>query len=303
MKKENAISKYVNAHINNISFPKTIEQLEEFIYEETLTSYLDINFETDTANPLYYTQTIKIDGQNPFNLEIPSGIKEVKKCEFVNCHDIKSLILPESVETIAPFAFAYSSLESINFNGTSNLKNIQNNAFAHCFYIKKLRLPKSVEIVDLQAFYECKTLEHVSFENNNNLQKLGQKVFYECRALKSIFIGHNSQLTEMGSECLYNCRSLTYFSFGNNSKIQTIGASAFRECKPLKELYIPATCQKIGDWCFSGCFQGSRGDPEDLVIYAENTTRPAGWENNYNSSNNIVYWGVTYPTLPDDFSF
>ena len=30
---ENCNDDYVNAHINNISFPKTIEQLEEFIYE------------------------------------------------------------------------------------------------------------------------------------------------------------------------------------------------------------------------------------------------------------------------------
>lgn len=37
---------YVNSHINNISFPKTIEQLEEFIYEHGCYNVEDVVFES-----------------------------------------------------------------------------------------------------------------------------------------------------------------------------------------------------------------------------------------------------------------
>lgn len=43
---------YVNAHINNISFPKTIEQLEEFIYEHGCYNVEDVINELLTVIPL-----------------------------------------------------------------------------------------------------------------------------------------------------------------------------------------------------------------------------------------------------------
>ncbi len=277
------------------------EALEAFEFGGTLTEYLDVDFGNDTANPLNFSKTIKINGATPYNLEIPAGTKEIKGCSFVNCQDIRTIVIPESLEYINPFAFAYSSVEAISYVGTSNLKEIRNNAFAHCVNITTLKFPKSVELLDVQAFYDCKSLATVTFANNNNLKKLGQKAFYECRKLLNCFIGHNSQLEIVDSECFYQCRIMNKFSFGNNSKLTTLGSSAFRECHGLKELYLPATCIKVGDYCFSGCF--TTRETDDLQLYSAAPKMPSGWGANFNSSKIDVFYNTPYPTLPDDFSF
>ena len=275
--------------------------LEDFIYEDTLTNYLKIDFLNDTANPLNSSGTIRINGRRPQNLELPKGLTVVKQCAFVNCQDIKTLVIPESLEVIKPFAFSLSSVEGIVFDGVSNLKIIENYAFATCQLLRDIKFPKSVEKIDLQAFGYCDSIINVSFENNNNLVELGQKVFYECSNLKTVFIGHNSKLKTVGNECFYSCQKLSKFSFGNNSKVESIGSSAFRNCRPIKELYIPASCIEIGAWCFSGCFQTRETD--DLQIYCALPKMPSGWNVNFNSSKVDVFFGVPYPTLPEDFSF
>lgn len=276
------------------------EALEEFNYGGTLTEYLDIDFTNDTANPLKFSKTIRINGQIPYNLEIPSGITNIKACAFVNFQDLKTIVFPESVEIIEPFAFAYSTVETFSFKGTSKLKEFKNNAFAHCPKLKELRLPKSVEKITLQAFTECDSLLTVLIENNNNLQEIADKAFYHCSNLRAFAVGHNSQLKKIGADCFYQCRKLAKFTLGNNSKLESIGASGFRECKPIKELYLPATCVKIGDWCFSGCFESRETD--DLQLYSAASERPSGWGNYFNSSNIDVFFGRAYPVLPEDLS-
>ncbi len=303
--------------------------LTEFNYGGSLESYLNITFANDTANPLNHVysldpddavaeyrfipkdvdnrKTLRIAGQIYETLVIPEGVKVIKNSAFVNCDNIKTLVIASTVEEIEPFAFAYSSVEEIAFNGESNLKIIGNNAFANCINITKLNLPRSLEYIELQAFFGCKNLTSLVFEDNNNLQVIGQKAFFYCYTLESVFIGNNSSLKELKDECFYNCSKyysstrtytgLKYFSFGNNSKVETIGRSAFRECKIFVELYIPKSCTSIGDYAFSGCFKTVRGGPDSLKIYAEATSVPLGWENNYNSSNCVVTFGVEYPTL------
>ena len=277
------------------------EAITEFNYGGTLTEYLDIDFSNDTANPLNFAKTIKIDGQVPFYLEIPSGITTIKACSFVNCQDIKTIIFPESVEVIEPFAFAHSSVETFSFKGTSKLKEFKNNAFGYCPKLKELKLPKSLEIIGLQAFTECDSLLTVLIENDNNLEEIAEKGFYHCSNLKAFAVGHNSKLKSIGAECFWECRKLAKFTFGNNSKLESIGASGFRECKPLKELYLPATCVKIGDWCFSGCF--TIREIEDLQLYSAAPAAPAGWGNNFNSSKVDVFFNTPYPVLPEDLSY
>ena len=275
--------------------------LEEFNYEESLTNYLQIDFLNDTANPLTYSETIRINGQVPIYLEIPRGTTVIKQCSFVNCQDIKSIIIPDTLEVIKPFAFSLSSVESLIFQGESKFKIFENNAFANCPFLGDIKFPKSVEKIELQAFYNCDSITNVSFENNNNLIELGQKAFYECSNIKTFFVGNNSSLEIVGAECFYDCRKLAKFSFGNNSKLKSLGGSAFRNVRPIKELYLPASCVEIGGYCFSGCFETRETD--DLQLYSAAYSMPSGWNQQFNSSKIDVFFGKPYPVLPEDFSF
>ena len=268
--------------------------LKEFNYNNTLEKYMNINYSGDTANPLYYTKTIRFNGETLFYLDIPSTVTKIKTCLFIYCENVKKVTIPASVTEIESFAFAFSQIGDVTFAPNSNLKTIGPNAFAHNQAIKQITIPKSVESVGVQAFTECDSLESVTFENDNKCELLDQKAFYHCSALKYFHMGHNSALVEVGRDCFWECRKMEVFKFGNNSKVTYIRMSAFRECKPLKELYIPSSCAVIEDWTFSGCFM-HRGTP-GMKLYVDLPDKPVEWGSNYNSSPEVqIFFNTPYP--------
>jgi len=67
--------------------------------------------------------------------------------------DIKSLYIPDGIETIGANAFEYSRIESIRLPNT--LKTIGSHAFANCTLKGTLEIPESVTNIESGAFYGC----------------------------------------------------------------------------------------------------------------------------------------------------
>ena len=72
---------YVNAHINNISFPKTIEQLEEFIYEHGCYNVEDVLNEVASGYTIWTVPRSSVIGDIVLYFHAKTAIQWIRKLE------------------------------------------------------------------------------------------------------------------------------------------------------------------------------------------------------------------------------
>ncbi len=97
-------------------------------------------------------------------LTIPETVTAIGTAAFSSCYNLKEIILPASVITIADNAFnvyveGIECLAKIDFSKCNDLKTIGAYAFQGCFGIDSMELPVSVEHVGQYAFAATKAYE------------------------------------------------------------------------------------------------------------------------------------------------
>lgn len=109
---------------------------------------------------------------------IPCGL-------YTNNDFISEIILPASVTSIAPNAFAgCSKLEYINLN--DNITEICDNAFGGCESLRKIHWPAHLKRVGYDAFRSCSSLETISLPEG--LTTFGNSAFTGCSSVKNLYI-------------------------------------------------------------------------------------------------------------------
>ena len=206
---------------------------------------------TDNAGT-YYTVCGFHDPEIIVNdLIIPSEVdgipvKVIGAEAFKNCREIQSVYLPSTIVTISAQAFMSCTIES-------------------------LEIPASVERIDSGAFYGCKKIGTVIFEEGSRLSVIGYQVFacsgIETLELPSGLLNVNSQAFESCSKLTAvvipaSVRSLAYGAFINCHSLQSVkiaadgtlnvGESVFKGCKALTDLELGGTAQ-ISRNAFENC--------------------------------------------------
>ena len=198
---------------------------------------------------------------------------------FLECTNIKSVILPNTLTAIGTQAFCGSSLVSISIpagvktigNGTFNLctslqtvtfekgsklKTIKNGSiwsgvFESCTSLTTIEIPASVETIGYDAFFGCSSLKTVTFEKGSKLKTVETNVFIYCTSLTSIEIP--ASVEEIERNAFSGCTSLQTVTFEKGSKLKTIGYFAFINCTSLTTIEIPASVETIRGGAFSDC--------------------------------------------------
>lgn len=213
-------------------------------------------------------------------INIPEGIDFIGSETFYNCLSIEKVTIPASVITISPSAFSScKGLTNVTFAKNSLLTSIGNSAFSTCTSLKSITIPKGVlNIGDHKAnkntdgaFYNCKSLESVSFEDGSEIKQIGNFAFDACSKLASVNLPDSinklgisafrscglkkvnlpDSLTTIPQETFMGCKSLETVTFG--SKTLSIGGKAFAGCSKLNNVVIPETTMYIGASAFFEC--------------------------------------------------
>lgn len=224
---------------------------------------------TDDGTSVEY-EAILYDGKSCFgDIVIPEEVTHfdsggtykvttIGASAFENCTDLRSVVIPESVENIESGAFSgCSSLTSVNI--PKSVKIIEPLTFACCSSLTSIIIPDSV--VEIQgdyrggAFQGCTSLKNVII--GNSVTTIGCCAFYNCSSLTSITIPNSvKEIKGDYAHCVYggafeHCTSLKYVIFGNS--LTKIGNYVFRGCTDLRTITIPNSMNEIASGAFTGC--------------------------------------------------
>lgn len=149
---------------------------------------------------------------------------------FDGCSNLKEVVLPDGLATIA------------------------GREFAECSSLQKINLPKSLLTIGGYAFTGCKQLKNIAIPES--VKDIGEGAFYECTGLESIVIPDS--VTSIGVQAFRGCSSLKQAELSDNIKI--IPAGMFWNCSSLTEIDIPDGVVSIGDSKWEECaFDGCTG--------------------------------------------
>ncbi len=193
------------------------------------------------------------------NVTIPSTlggypVTEIGYQSFYQCNNIKSLVIPDSVETIYKYAFySCSSLESVTIEGA----HIWDNAFYNCSGLKNIITGDKVTSVNYNMFYVCTAIESITIGRSVSSINIGDGAFSK---LSYISVDNNNPVYSSDNNgVLFNKnktkmikypegKELTNYSIP--STVTTIGEGAFSFCLKLKNVEIPNSVTSIESRAF-----------------------------------------------------
>jgi len=101
------------------------------------------------------------------------------------------------------------------------------------------------------AFYNCTSLETVTFTEPSSLETIGNGAFDSCEVLTSIQIP--ASVRSIGKYSFIFCYDLASITFEAGSRLESIGEEAFYDCDALTSIVIPASVISIRDLAFYSC--------------------------------------------------
>lgn len=123
--------------------------------------------------------------------------------------ELKNVIIPEGVYEISKDAFSETDIESVHFS-------------------------KSVEVIDDSAFWLCKNLKRVTFDENSKLTTVGEYAFCSCQTLEGIILPQG--VTTIYSYAFMDCEEIEEFTVP--SGVTLMKACIFEECFKLKKITV-----------------------------------------------------------------
>ncbi len=125
-----------------------------------LASWCSIIFESSTANPLYYSHHLYLNNQEIKSLSIPESVNSIGNYTFINGTAFNELALPSSLKSIGYNAFeGCTKLSKVNL--PDSVESIGRQAFINCFNMTEVKLGVDLALISSQAFKGCNSLNTV----------------------------------------------------------------------------------------------------------------------------------------------
>lgn len=167
--------------------------------------------------------------------QVPDGIIKIGEYAFSGVHDLRSIILSDSVEEICK------------------------NAFDNCSRLGEIELGASVSSIDPLAFYRSAFITEFSVDientnfcaiDGNVYSKDETKLFFYAIGKPDESFTVPDTVTEIGVNAFYAAQYLVSVSLPEG--LESIGARAFVRCDRITEISLPTTLRTIEHGAFVG---------------------------------------------------
>ncbi len=313
---ENAsIIKY-NGNDDNIVIPSIIEvngttydvtEIKQYAFSKcsSLISIIIPNGVTTIEDGAFY------DCSSLTNVIIPNSVTKIGSYLFYGCDSLQYneydnglylgnnenpyLVLVKAKET---------SITSCIIN--ENTRFIYSYAFSNCKFLTSISIPNGVTSIGYEAFNNCSILKSITIPSS--ITSIGEDLFLECTSLQynkydnGLYLGNednpylifvrvkdtsitsciiNDNTNVIASYAFSNCTFLKSIIIPRS--VKTIGYGSFFMCSYLTSIIIPGSVTSIGNYAFYEC--------KFLKIYCEASSKPDGWDSDWNYSKCRVVWG------------
>ncbi|MBQ9138110.1 MAG: leucine-rich repeat protein [Alistipes sp.] len=157
------------------------------------------------------------------------SVTSIGKESFMDCVELKDIILSNSLISLPYYAFQNTNIETIII--PEGIVSIDEGVFYQCAKLKYISLPESVDILGPAAFADCSSLTEIKMPTN--MVSIGSEAFLNCTSLIECTIPEG--VTDIKDKLFHNCPNLTTLSLP--STITSL-AGAFYGCKKLTRLNL-----------------------------------------------------------------
>ena len=249
---------------------------------------------------------------NASHLEIPLAynqkkITDINQYAFKNSK-VKSVVLSDSIKSIAPFAFYESKLLEYAFIPSTVLK-IGKAAFLSNAE-NLIIFTETVE--DPSGYHQGDTLPPITSNGPWNYSaSLTLRGFSGFTETEKFVFAHSVKGEEWVARYIGEERQVSVPASFNNYKVTNIAPSAFKNQNRITQVSLPGTITRIGVEAFSGCsslntinFNSDNSTPASSLRFEDNCFEKTGFDS-FIAPANLSYLGkfVFYNTLFDTLTF
>ena len=106
---------------------------------------------------------------------------------------VRNVTLPE-IQVIEQQAFCgCTALRTVEF---PKIRKVKEEAFANCSNLKEIQFSENLCAIGGQAFYKCKRIENVDFQENSQCKTIASGTFAECRQMKHVTLPKELEVIE-----------------------------------------------------------------------------------------------------------
>ncbi len=226
------------------------------IYERTFENVRTTRFVTSgnsyfkTIDGILYsrdgTVLVRCPSEKKGSVSIPSTVKKIAGYAFQGCHNIKGIVMTDSVTSIGEKAFR-GCRAMTDLRISNNVKKFPYEMCRKCVSLSQLKFPSSLEAIGDSAFYDCKSLTSVTFPDS--VSEIDKYCFQGCENLKTVRL--SKKLRTIAEASFFNCTELR--TVANTEDLVQIHSYAFADCENLKQFTFGNNLEGIGHYSFGGC--------------------------------------------------
>ena len=186
---------------------------------------------------------------------------------FYNCDNLTTIAVPDGVQSIDNYAFAYcDNLATVTFGENSQLGGIYKSAFYNNLSLASIAIPDGVQEIGDYAFYGCAALTDVAFSENSRIKGIYDYAFAYSGVTEFVMpdglldIGEgafqsakldtlvcNDAVVEIGDYAFADCGLVNMITLDLPETTQFLGHAILRGASNLEELVLPHAGYYIGD--------------------------------------------------------
>ena len=272
------------------------------VYAYDLKSWLNIEFDSGSANPIHKDADLYVGGALLETLELPDDVTTVKDYAFFNCGSLKKLIFSKNTAELKSYAFAGCDLlTEIEFFKYGKLAIIGTYAFSGCDELLKVVIPTSVKYVGTYAFNDCAKLKSAIFESGGGITSL-TNCFTKCPELEEVKLPNKlkhlndsfeasnklkkvvNNVAYVDNWAVWVVEKTTVIQFMSGTKGIAVSIPYYF-ADQIKKIYIPKSVNNISKGAFKYC--------SSAMFYCEAEKKPANWIDDWNPLNRPIAWGYS----------